>query len=190
MVQSAYSGLVDALHEYLSPALSSEAALLEALESAPDDLWTAYVGALLAALPAFDLVVALPRAEVLAATLAGRRGVRAVQAGFGPMREPHTRGERWSLPLAPLVSARAVLVVTPYLNVGLNELEVAALARQGGAEAVGLACGLERTEGGGRNRLEQQGVTVAACAMVAATPRGLIFERRVPQLDADGSELS
>ncbi len=187
MSHSAYSGRVDALHEYLSPALSSEANLLEALEGAPDELWTAYVGALLDALPAFDLVVTLPRAEVLAATLAGRRGVRAVQAGFGPMREPHTRGERWSLPLAPLVDARAVLLVTPYLGAGLNELEVAALARQGGADAVGLACGLERTELGGRNRLEQQGVAVAACAMVASTPTGLIFERRVPPLSPQDS---
>lgn len=176
----AYSGAqMDTLRAHLRDALTTEATLRGALESAPDTLWAPYAAPLRETLPAFDLLVTLPGAEALALALAAGSDLKVVQAGSGLMREPHARGERWSLALAPLISARAALLVTPYLGLGVNELEVASLVRQGGAAPVGLACGLERTDLGGRNRLEQQGLAVAACAQVVSTPSGLIFERRV-----------
>ena len=155
------------LREYVADALPDEGAVLSALFTLPAEAWGEAALALAPDVPTFDVVLAVSGVgEAFAGRLAARAGVPLAMA----RRSEHRT-------LAPLAQRRALLA-SPLLTDGVPELELAALARQAGADVVSSACALEFTARGGRSRLDMLAVKVYALLQLAHTPGGLQFERR------------
>ncbi|PTA68929.1 hypothetical protein [Deinococcus arcticus] len=125
-------------------------------------------------LPEVDVLVALPGAEALAAATASLRGTSL--APFDPVRGLHTRPEMRGVRGQPVAA-----LLTPELIDGHLELQALLHAEHLGWEVRAVAAAVERTTGPGRARLEFQGVPLLVPVLLADTPGGLVFERRIPQ---------
>lgn len=127
-----------------------------------------------ARLPEVDVLVALPGAEALAAATASLRGTYL--APFDPVLGLH------NLPDMRDVRGRpSAALLTPELTDGSAELQALLHAEHLGWQVQALAAAVERTNGLGRARLEFQGVPLLVPVLLADTPGGLVFERRIPQ---------
>ncbi|MVN86101.1 hypothetical protein GO986_04915 [Deinococcus sp. HMF7620] len=129
-----------------------------------------------ARLPDVDILVALPGAEALAQAASSLRGTYLVH--FDPVRGLHD--------VPPLQDIRGVptaALVTAELSDAHTELQALLSAEHLGWQVRAVAAAVERTNGPARARLELQGVPLLVPVLLADTPRGLVFERRFPQVD-------
>lgn len=128
-------------------------------------------------LPEVDGLVCLPHASALGTALGQLRGLPVVTAEFnaetGVLRlPPEHRRDRFL--------GQELGLVTTHLQGGLPELELCLRSMQHDLRVTQLITAVERTNAGGRARLELQGVQIHAALCLADTPRGLVFERRFP----------
>jgi len=154
-----------AFQETVAAALPSEERLRDRLAVLPEKEWTDLALVFAAGLPEVDTVLALPGAEGLAQALAQARGLPVLGA------------------LAPLQEAQpgaGAVLVTRDLTDGLRELRALLNAEHHGVRVVAVVAAIERTDDQGHTRLALQGLPVLAAAQLAGTPRGLVFERRIP----------
>ena len=155
--------MIAGFRELVSESLSSEGQLSAALGGLDAKGWQNVAELFAARLPEFDALYSCPGAEELAAQVARTRGV------------PHLSGPDWPAPEGEVV------VLTVQLQDGLPELEAVLQARAAGWRVPLVVTAVERTDQGARARLTAEGVQVRAAVQVAATPRGLVFERRSPE---------
>lgn len=153
-----------AFRDAVAAALPSEARLSEQLQSLPERDWVDLAYVFAAALPEIDAVIPVPGGEALAAALARSRGIPVLH----PPRPDHD--------LFP----GEVALVTGHLQGGLPEMEALLRAERCNLRVLSVAAAIERTGGAGRTRLELQDVRVQSAVLLADTPGGLTFERRIP----------
>ncbi|MFD2609265.1 hypothetical protein ACFSR9_07415 [Deinococcus taklimakanensis] len=129
------------------------------------------------ALPEVDGLICLPHASALGTALGQLRGLPVVTAEFNTETgmltlPPEDRRDRFL--------GRDLGLVTTHLQGGLPELELCLRSVLPDLRVTQVITAVERTNAGGRARLELQGVQVHAALLLADTPRGLVFERRFP----------
>lgn len=154
-----------AFQETVEAALPSEERLRDQLSILPEREWADLALAFAAYLPEVDAVLALPGADGLGHALGWARGLPVLNA------------------LAPLEKAQpgtGAVLVTRELTDGLRELRALLNAEHRGVQVVAVIAAIERTDDRGHTRLALQGLPVLAAAQLAGTPRGLVFERRIP----------
>ncbi len=132
-------------------------------------------------LPDVDVLIATPGAESLGHDLGALRGVPSVKAA--------SLAGHWTLvgsalhhkgDIQPMRGPVHAAVISVELVGGQPELAAALLAAQHGWEVAGVAAAVARTDAVGHVRLALQDLPVITPVQLAGTPRGLVFERRIP----------
>lgn len=133
-------------------------------------------------LPDVDVLIATPGAEGLSQELSGLRGVPTVSlARLGPAwmlvgSALHQPGK-----IRPMRQRVKAAVVSVELQDGQPELAATLLAGKLNWDVLGVAAAAERSDASGPVRLALMDVPVFSAVMLAGTPQGLVFERRIPQ---------
>ncbi|GGR81325.1 hypothetical protein [Deinococcus sedimenti] len=129
-----------------------------------------------------DMLVATPGAEALSHDLGELRGIPSVtlmrMAGHWTLvgRALHEPGA--IQPARPQIHAA---IISLELTSGEAELAASILGAQQGWVMAAVAAAVERTDAPGHVRLSLQGTRVFSPVVLAGTPRGLVFERRLPK---------
>ena len=121
--------------------------------------------------PAFALALVLEVPFVIARRTAGRKPEDVFSTHDDD-------GQHLALAKDVLLPGQRVLLVSGLLGAGRVPLVLSSLATQAGANPVGLAAFLEKTNDGGRNRLEVAGVPVFALVQLASNGERVFLERR------------
>ena len=122
--------------------------------------------------PAFALALVLEVPFVIARRTAGRKPEDVFSTHDDD-------GQHLALAKDVLLPGQRVLLVSGLLGSGRVPLVLSSLASRAGANPVGLATFLEKTNDGGRNRLEVSGVPVFALVRLATDGERVFVERRV-----------
>lgn len=158
-----------ALRDAVNAALPDEQRLQRALAELSPAEWDDLAAVVASQLPEVDVVIAFPDEHPLAWGLGQLRGLPVLgadlQPGKGSARGP--------------LSGEGVLV-SEQLGDGLAEIEIIMRAEAHGLNVPLVVTPIERTNMGGRSRLELQTVQVKAVIQLADTPNGLVAERRTP----------
>ena len=137
-----------------------------------------------AALPEVDVLIATPGAESLTHELSRLRGVPGVSLA--------RVGGRWLLvggaldrqrgQIRPLRQRVQAAIISLELEDGLPELAAVMQAEHQTWQVEAIAAAVQRTDESGHVRLSLLNVPVVSPVVLAGTPQGLVFERRLPGL--------
>ncbi|MHA0040763.1 hypothetical protein [Deinococcus sp. PEB2-63] len=131
-------------------------------------------------LPDVDVLISTPGAEALSHDLGALRGIPSVKAT--------SLAGHWTLVGSALHHAGDIraargpvqaAVISLELLAGQAEVAATVLATRRDWEVVAVAAAVERTDAAGHVLLSLLGVLVLTPVMLAGTPRGLVFERRI-----------
>ncbi|GGK90684.1 hypothetical protein [Deinococcus radiotolerans] len=175
--------MLDSFRTAIAEVLPSAEAVHSRLSILPYRDRVNVAGYFSSALPEVDVLITTPGAESLTHELSRLRGVPSVSLARvggrwllvgGPLEKP---GQ-----IRPLRQQVQAAVISLELEDGLPELAALILADHQSWQVAAIAAAVQRTDESGHVRLSLLNVPVISPVVLAGTPQGLVFERRLPGL--------